>query len=144
MSKIFIRTGIIILVILFSTKLVLAFAGMSSSFGNPFGGTVTNTKATEIQNLEDENYSCIVAGSTIEINPIVGSYPKSYYIPAGVSDKGDGSASSGDWILGLYGSQTPIICIYKGYPIQIQTVNLDTIMLFGTSGGAGAAGGLSV
>ncbi len=130
MLKILVRVVIIIFLALASFNIANAF-----SIGSPFGGTIINTKAIEIQTLESANFTCIVPGNTIQITPI-GSYPTSYFYA--VPPRTNTTPSSGQWILGIYSGQMVITCIYKGYPPIIKIVNLPIITLFGTSGGVAA------
>jgi hypothetical protein len=119
----------VFLVILFLFEAVHVY----SSIGQGFGGKIIKTKATEIENLENQNYECMVLGSTIEIEPVLGKYPHSYMIPSAIKSKTEYPLSAGQSIIGTYSGKTTIICIYRGWPIRIATVILDTITLFGTS-----------
>jgi len=108
----------------------------------PFGGRIIYTKALRIQTLEATNYSCAVSGTSIEIKPI-GSppgTPTSYLIPSGTISKTKTTPMASQLILGKYSGKTPITCTYKGYPPNIQIVNLDNITLFGTSKGVSGGG----
>lgn len=97
----------------------------------PFGGKIINTKASEIAMLEGMGYICYTPGESIEITPIKG--PSSYLIPSGTSSKTGFPLSPSQWIIGLYGNPTTIICILPGDPPTTQYVNLNTITLFGNS-----------
>lgn len=104
----------------------------SSSSSGIFGGKITETKASKIQSLEDEGYTCDVSGSSIEINPIKG--PSSYIIPSGTISKTGYAIRSGQWILGKYSGKTTVTCTKQcGETECTSTAILDTITLFGTS-----------
>jgi len=139
MLKLFAKIGIAIFVVLASIQIVYAY----STAGQLFAGKIVNTKATEIQRLEDENYSCNVPGSSITIQSYKG--PTSYLIPSGTSAK-TGTVADGHLIMGKYtSSSATVTCIYRGYPPREQTVTLNKITLFGASGNGkyGGAFGLS-
>lgn len=127
--KFFIEVGILIVLILLVLIGVAHAASVSSS--KVFGGKIISTKATEIETLESANYSCVVAGETIQINPIKG--PSSYIIPAGTISKTGYKTRTGQWIIGKYSGKTTITCTFQGEPPATETVTLDTITLYGTS-----------
>jgi hypothetical protein len=133
MFKIFTRVIIIVLVILVSIKITYAAFNISKGFG----GKITQTKATEIQNAESAGYTCKVPGTSITIKP-VGNYPTTYVIPSSVKSKTNTTTRSNQWILGLYSqTKTTITCTKPCPPPPgnecIKTVSLNTISLFGTS-----------
>jgi len=129
MFKIFTRVAIIVLVILVSIKIAYASLGIYKGFG----GKILDSKATEIQTLEDSDYWCAVPGTSITIKPI-GNYPTSYVIPYSVKSKTNTTPRSGQWIIGLYSPiKTTVTCILQSYPWTSTTVTLDTISLYGTS-----------
>ena len=81
-------------------------------------------------------FGCIMTGTSISIIPIgsPSGTPVSYFIPALVTPRTGGATETGDLILGNYGGQTIIKCIhFLGAEV---TVPLNTITLFGTSGGS--------
>ena len=139
MLKLFAKIGIVAFVVLVSIQVVCAYSDASQLFA----GKIMNTKATEIERLENENYSCNVPGSSITIQSYKG--PTSYLIPSGTSAK-TGTVMDGHLIMGKYSSgSATVTCIYRGYPPRSQTVTLNKITLFGASGGGkyGGAFGLS-
>lgn len=107
--------------------------------GGVFGGRVVNTKAIEIQMLEESGFQCMVPGTSITILPL-GSptgTPISYLIPIGVTSRTRNSIDTGQLILGKYFGQVAITCVYPSLPPVITSVGLSTITLFGTSKGFG-------
>ncbi|MFZ2205667.1 MAG: hypothetical protein WAV23_03695 [Minisyncoccia bacterium] len=125
MIKIFARTILVLFFVLITINVAYAF-----SLGQPFGGKIIKTKATQIQTLE-ATHTCVVPGDTIDIKSIKG--PISYFISYSTLPKTNSRISSNQQILGMYTGKTPIICTLKITPFTPQTVILDTITLFGTS-----------
>ena len=109
-----------------------AKAGNGKSSGGVFGGTISNTKAEEIESLENSNYKCTIAGETIEVRP-VNKAPYSYMIPSGIKNRTGFSLRDGQWIIGKYRGKTTITCIFQGDPPTEKTVTLDKVTLYGTS-----------
>jgi len=104
----------------------------SSSSSGIFGGKITKTKASEIESLENDGYTCDLSGTSIEIDPIKG--PSSYIIPASTTSKTGYATRTGQWILGKYSGKTTVTCTKQcGETECTSTVTLDTITLFGTS-----------
>ena len=131
MKKGIVFTLLIIFGLFFVAKTSFAF-----SFSlKMFGGEITDTRATEIENLEDEGWSCNVPGTSITIKSITG--PTTYLIPDGEEAKSGGDErEDGQRILGLYDGQekTTITCTRPcGVSLCTTTVDLNTIKLFGTS-----------
>lgn len=125
--KISILLSILIVIVAFDTV-------SAATATRPFGGRITNTKATEIQSLENSNYKCVVPGTTITIKPVTRSSPTTFLIPSGVKSKTGTTARAGQVIKGLYSqSKTSITCIYQGYPPSETTTTLTPITLYGTS-----------
>lgn len=125
---------IVLLGILFLLLLTISNTADAVSARKGFSGKILNTKATEIQSMEDANYKCIVLGKTITIKPTKSSDPTSYFIPAIVKSKTNNSIRSGVNILGLYSqSKTTITCIFQGTPPSSTTVQLTPITMYGTS-----------
>lgn len=119
----------------FVFMLIIGFEKASAfSSTKPFGGRITNTKATEIQSMESSNYKCTVPGTTITIKPVTKSSPTTFLIPSSVKSKTNTTARAGQQIKGLYSqSKTTITCIYQGYPPSQSTVQLTPITMYGTS-----------
>ena len=107
-----------------------AFATIKS-----FGGTITNTKATRIDSLENSNYKCSVPGETITVRPTSRSMPTTYFIPSRVRSETRNKISRNQLVLGLYTvtQKTSITCIFQGTPPTEQIVSLDTLKLYGNS-----------
>ncbi len=106
----------------------------AASSQNPFGGVIINTKATEIQQKEAQNFKCIVPGQTITIRPKGRNSRTTFFIPAAVKQRGGSSLRANQNILGYFSqSMTTISCIYQGYPTRTETVTLPSITLFGTN-----------
>ncbi|MEK7105765.1 MAG: hypothetical protein AAB895_00220 [Patescibacteria group bacterium] len=125
------KVSILLLILL----IVVAFDTASAAGATrPFGGRITNTKATEIQSLENSNYKCTVPGTTITIKPVTRSSPTTFLIPSGVKSKTGYTPRAGQQIKGLYSqSKTSIVCIYQGYPPSQTTTQLTPITMYGTS-----------
>ncbi len=107
-----------------------------SRFMQQFAGKIVAPKALEIQELEDFGYVCSVYGSTIEIKPIgsPAGTPHSYFIPSFIRPKTGNISRIGQLIMGKYFGKTTISCIQTMDGVtDIQTVPLDTIILYGTS-----------
>jgi hypothetical protein len=106
----------------------------AASASKTFGGKIINTKATEIQSMENSNYKCAVPGTTITIKSNLNSSPTTYLIPSSVKSKTRSYPKAGQQILGLYSqSKTTITCKYQGYPPSQSTVQLTPITMYGTS-----------
>lgn len=122
-------------IVVFVFLLVVAFEIVSAAGATkPFGGRITNTKATEIQSMENSNYKCTVPGTSITIKPVTKSSPTTFLIPSSVKSKTNTTARAGQQIKGLYSqSKTTITCIYQGYPPSQSTVQLTPITMYGTS-----------
>ena len=123
---------LIIFLIFVSARIVSA----SFSLYKNFGGRIITTKALPIIALEAAGYSCVTFGSSVSVLPIgsPSGTPTNYFIPFYVLSKTRTTLAPHQWILGKYsGTQTTITCIYKGTPTHTQTINLDTVTLFGTS-----------
>jgi len=132
MKKNLIKFIIVIVFLFVSTQIVFA---ISNSFLKDafFGGKITNTKATEIEEKENGGYSCDLNGGTsITINSIKG--PTTYIIPSTTTSKTGRGVGSGKWIIGKYDGQTMITCKKScGDAECMDYVNLNKISLFGTS-----------
>ena len=133
MKKKFLLFILVTVVTIISTKIV--YASFNSSKG--FGGKITDTKAEEVREWEDQGYTCEYPGTTITINPIK-NYPSSYAIPYSVKSKTGTTPRSGQWILGLYGKANTTITCTKPCPPPpgnecVEIVTLDVISLYGTS-----------
>jgi hypothetical protein len=127
MVKFFTRFFVVVLIFISFTTTSEAFFGRSI-----FGGRVTNTKATEIENLENNGYTCEVNGTTISIKPIKG--PKSYFIPAGTVAKSKNSIRGNQQIIGRYSENETITCTKnEGEDQQTETVSLPKINIFNVS-----------
>lgn len=99
-----------------------------------FGGKITNTKADEIERLENSNFKCSVPGSTITINPVNKNSPRTYVIPSNVRSETNNQLKRNQLILGLYSvGKTTVTCKYQGWPPRQETVTLDTLKLYGNS-----------
>jgi len=132
MFKTFLKVILVVLIVLISFKTTYAI------LDKPFGGKITNNKATEIENAENEGYTCMVLGSTITINPVSFIYPKTYFISFSTLFKSFSSTGEGKQILGLYSPIKKTITCSKSCPpppwkMCYRQVTLDTINLFGTS-----------
>lgn len=126
-SKISILLSLLILVVAFNQV-------SAASATQPFGGSIVNTEATEIESIESSNYKCVVPGTTITIKSVGKSAPTTYLIPSGTKSKTGYSPRSGQQIKGKYSnSKTTITCIYQGYPPSQTTVQLTPITMYGTS-----------
>lgn len=122
--------------VLVLVAIVVAFniVHASTSLGRPFGGTIVENKATEIQTTEQANYTCAVPGKTITIKTDLKSAPTTYFIPSAVSSKTHTTPQVGQRIKGFYSqSKSTITCKYRGYPPSQRTVELVPITLYGTS-----------
>lgn len=109
-------------------------ASETDAFGLPFGGKITNTKAYEVEALEDANFNCQVMESSFSITPKGSTSTVSYLKPIGVMSKTNTSVRSNLWVLGKYTPAAGIVnCTYQGYPPIDVTVTLGSISLFGTS-----------
>jgi hypothetical protein len=125
----FIKFSILFLFLFFSFQIVSAY---SVNYSQYFGGKITNTKATEIEALESVGYICDVNGTSITINPVKG--PASYIIPYTTISKTKNPLMIGKWIIGKYGGKTTVTCTMEcGVTECVDTVDLDTITLFGNS-----------
>lgn len=139
MKKNFLYAVLLCLILLFSTSIVYAsysnFAGLITSlFAKDFGGKITDSqKASKIKELENSNYSCAVAGKSIEINPQKKTFPTSYYIPPSVTSKTKNQLMNNQQIIGKYSGKTTITCIFNGEPPTTQIVTLDTMKIYGNS-----------
>ncbi len=130
------KSNLLKISVLLSLLIVMAaFDTVSAGASKPFGGTIMNTKATEIQSLESSNYKCVVPGSSITIKSKgPKGAPTTYLIPAAVKSKTNTTARAGQAIKGLYStSKTTITCIYQGYPPSTTTTQLTPITMYGTS-----------
>ena len=117
---------------LVGSKIVFA----SYSFSSSFAGRIVDTEATEVQELEDLGYQCPVVGSSITIKPIGSPFftPKSFFIPSYVTSKTHTTPTDGQLILGKYSGQMTIECTLQTEAgVDVKTVTLNTITLFGTS-----------
>lgn len=123
-------------VVMFLVAIVAAFniVHASTSLGRPFGGTIIQNKATEIETTEKANYTCAVPGKTITIKADLKSAPTTYLIPSAVTSKTGTTPQAGQRIKGFYSqSKSTITCKYRGYPPSQKTVELVPITLYGTS-----------
>lgn len=128
LSKIAILLSMLIVVVAFDR------VSAAASATQPFGGSIVNTKATEIESMENSNYKCVVPGTTITIKSVVKSAPTTYFISSGTKSKTGYSPRAGQQIKGLYSnSKTTITCIFQGTPPSTSTVQLTPITLYGTS-----------
>lgn len=101
----------------------------TNAFGltRPTGGRIIQAKASEIQTVETAGFVCPPT-QTILINPVVGSYPKSYIVTPATGTP----VSANKWILGLYmQTVTPITCTHPEGATTV--VNLNTLTRYGTS-----------
>ncbi|MFZ2072381.1 MAG: hypothetical protein WA101_02220 [Minisyncoccia bacterium] len=134
MSKIFAKVAIFVFFVLFSIQTTSAAIGLDK----PFGGKITNNKATEIENAEKAGYTCFVPGVSITVKPVNVFYPTSYIIPYTILFKNFSSVGQGNPILGLYNVVKTTVKCSKSCPPPpwnkcIKIISLDTIKLFGTS-----------
>ena len=126
-----------------ATLMIIVLIGLSATTVEaslslkPLGGYITtSTQALKIQEKEDSNYKCTVTGTSFSVKSVVKGSGTNFLVPAGVTSKANGQGSSGKWTLGLYSTTvTPITCIYQGYPPTTAIVNLNSITLYGNSGG---------
>ena len=127
---------IFILLIIFLVFVCVSITQASLSFEKIFGGKITNTKATQIEELENSGYTCHMVGSSITVRPI-GSpamTPTEYFIPSSVKSKTITTIKYNQWILGKYSGKTTITCTRICPPaFCTTTVTLDTVTYFGTS-----------
>jgi len=129
MKKTFIIIGILLALVFIFSDTTYAF---SFVYGDVFGGKITNTKASEVQDLENQGYQCVINGSTITINPLRGV--ETYFIPTGTTSKTGNTPATGQWIMGRYGGQSTITCTKQcGETTCTDIVILDTITMFATS-----------
>lgn len=127
MVKFFTRFFVVILIFISFSDTSYAFFGRSI-----FGGRITNTKATEIENLENDGYDCKINGSTISLKSIKG--PKSYFIPSGTVAKSKNSVRGNQLIIGQYSENETITCTKnEGEDQQTETVSLPKINIFNVS-----------
>ncbi|MFN4181285.1 MAG: hypothetical protein ACK4FA_01125 [Candidatus Paceibacteria bacterium] len=100
-----------------------------------FAGIISSVKAREIQALEAANFACAVPGTSIEIRPkgIKGIQPTSFLIPPGTISKTKNTPRAGQKIVGKYSGKTTVTCIFQGIPPVEETVQLDTITMYGNS-----------
>lgn len=122
---------LIVFLLFVSARMVFA----ASYFGNLFGGRIIYTKAVEIEAWESAGYTCPMFGTSISIMPIGSPFstPTSFFIPSFVTPKTRTTPAPHQLIIGKYSGQMTIICILPSNPPDVQTVSLDTIILFGTS-----------
>jgi hypothetical protein len=113
-----------------TTSTAPAVAGTKGSSGI-FGGKIVNTKAVEIEALENTGYACVVPGTSITIVPVKG--PTSFFIPFSIVSKTKRNPKVNGWTLGRYSMTTPITCTLPGNPPTTTTIYLDTISMYGTS-----------
>ena len=140
MKKKTIYLVLLCLILLFSINIAYASYSnlgslvMSLLLEKNFGGTITDTKARDIKQREEENYSCKVEGSSIEIDPQKKSFPSSYYIPPDVTSKSKNQLMNKQTIIGKYNptEETTITCT-KTPPPSEKTVTLDTIKIYSNS-----------
>lgn len=126
MKKNFLRVLIVVVIIFASVEIVYAYSG------KVFGGKITNTKATEIEEKEGAGYQCDVDGTSITIKSIRG--PETYIIPSNVSSKTRRKISNNKWITGKYSGTTTVTCKKQcGETECTDTVDLNTISFFGNS-----------
>lgn len=122
-----------IVIIGLSAHIVSAASGFGGGF-QAFGGRITNTKALNIQTIEESNYTCAVYGSSITIEPVGKGSETNFLIPATIKSSTNTYARSGQWILGLFNmSPTTVTCTFRGTPPNVQTTQISPITLYGTS-----------
>lgn len=137
--------GVVVLSIFINTKIAFGdFFSVGATYNfsaiaalKQFGGKIISApKAYEIKTLEAIGYQCLDIGSSFTMVP-VGlrvPVPLSYYIPPSVTSRTGIAPATGQWIIGKYGTKTPINCMLKAYPYTVKTVYLDTVVVFGNSG----------
>lgn len=110
----------------------------TSIFGKSFGGYVVGLKAPEIKTLENEGYVCAENGTSLSVLPLSSkgnltpAEPVGYFLPKYLTSKTDTMPEEGNLIMGKYSGKTLISCVLE-YPPDTQTVELDTVYLFGIS-----------
>jgi len=131
---------LIIFLVFFGANTIFAnIFGLTYSMQKQFGGRILNTKATEINNLESQGYTCNTPGTSILIRPIgsPAGTPNNFLIPSYVTSKTKTTPTSSQLIMGKYNGKTTITCRKPCPPPPgrecIATVTLDNITLFGTS-----------
>lgn len=100
----------------------------------PFAGIISNTKANEIEYLENSGYNCYeLGGTTIEIKKTNPKYKFStrYFVPNYVNSRYP--IAKGKSILGIYEGTTKITCVHIDG--QVKIVTLSTIKNYGVSRG---------
>ncbi|HEY4477956.1 MAG TPA: hypothetical protein VJB09_01635 [Candidatus Paceibacterota bacterium] len=112
-----------------------ARSAISISSQRQFSGVITKLKALEIEALENANFACAVPGTSIEVRPKgkKGYQPTSYIIPSGTISKTKHSPAINQQIVGKYSGKTTVTCVYQGFPPVEETVQLDTIKMYGNS-----------
>lgn len=126
--------------VLFSILIVVFIFGLfqvayAIGIGKQFAGIILNLKAKEIQALEAANFACTVPGTSIEIitRGKKGYQPTSYIIPSGTISKTKKQPKAGQQIIGKYSGKTTVTCVFQGVPPVEESVQLDTITMFGNS-----------
>jgi hypothetical protein len=139
MKKNFVYSILLCLMLLVSFNFVYASTDdfislILSLLSKNFGGTITDTKAKDIKNLEDQGYTCNVIGSTIEIKPQNEKMPSSYMIPATVKSSTKNKTSTDQKIIGKYNGKTTITCEKECPPtVCTSIVVLDKVKMYGNS-----------
>jgi len=103
----------------------------------PFGGTVSKTTAQNIKDLEDENYKCIVPGTSMTVKSISKTEKdQDFLVPYTTRSSTNNKTEPKQYFLGLYErTKQTVSCIYQGYPPRTTTTQLNRLKLFGTSKG---------
>lgn len=124
---------IIFLLLVTSCEIAYAFSTSLFVYGGLFAGKVSEVKATEIEEKENDGFTCLDVGMTITIDrPIKG--PETYIIPTGTMSKTGKDVSVNSWIMGKYEGTTSVTCEkQEGETTIIEEVDLNTITLFGNS-----------
>lgn len=120
---------LVLCISLFAVFGVVEAVGISQQFA----GIITQTKAQEIQVLENTGYTCTVPGTSIQIRPKAkrGVQPTSYMIPFGTISKTKNALRANQQIIGKYSGKTTITCVHPAG--DVQTVQLDTVTMYGNS-----------
>lgn len=122
--------------------LIGVFAMMNTSYAistiTPLGGIVEENRSSKnVQDIENENYKCIVPGSSITVKSLKKTEGDlDFLIPYTIRSSTQNKDGKRQYFLGLYErTKQTVTCIYQGYPPNTTTTNLNRLKLYGTSKG---------
>ncbi len=133
----------VITAIIFASLNIDFAKGANISISRSFGGKIISSKAMKIKALESSGFVCTMPGTSVSILPI-GSppgTPTDFIIPYVVIPKTGNKPEAGKYILGTYFGKMTAVCVLQTSETPIiNTVILDSINYYGTSGGTSQIG----